>query len=294
MCCWYTCNGGTIRNSNGYAIWFSLVSSYTTRYLPSLKTMSVPTNEWETTSTIIQACDRQADGHHLGRSPYFTCSSRCVSAANHSDSTYKVHTQMHQWILPVEFHDDWQIIYFCLHCISQDLGVDSSTRGKQHLFLSVHFLSRCVHTRFWRWSKYTQGYTKAILQHSETLCDTLHLLFFFFWFWIHADSAPSTAGTSTGGGAVIRKPGSVWLQDTPAPLCTWALWSDIIWQFQNPNLNRWRQNSNTWHKNSNIWHTEIQNKWIFVPPKPSLFVWENLSAPSICHLPSTPLVLVKY
>jgi len=35
----------TIRSSNGYAIRFSLVTSRTTRYLPSLKTMSVPTDE---------------------------------------------------------------------------------------------------------------------------------------------------------------------------------------------------------------------------------------------------------
>jgi len=27
---------------------------------------------------------------------------------------------------------------------------------------------------------------------------------------------PSTAGTSTDGGAVIRKPGSAWLEGTPA------------------------------------------------------------------------------
>ena len=35
-------------------------------------------------------------------------------------------------------------------------------------------------------------------------------LIFFFWFWIHTPSAPSTAGASTDGGAVIRKPGSAW------------------------------------------------------------------------------------
>jgi len=40
--------------------------------------------------------------------------------------------------------------------------------------------------------------------------------FFFGGFWIHTASAPSTAGTSTGGGAVIRKPGSAWLKGTPA------------------------------------------------------------------------------
>ena len=28
---------------------------------------------------------------------------------------------------------------------------------------------------------------------------------FFFWFWIHTASAPSTAGMSTGRGAIIRK-----------------------------------------------------------------------------------------
>jgi len=31
-------------------------------------------------------------------------------------------------------------------------------------------------------------------------------LFFFFWFGIHTASVPSTAGTSTGGGAVLGKP----------------------------------------------------------------------------------------
>jgi len=40
--------------------------------------------------------------------------------------------------------------------------------------------------------------------------------FFFFWFWIHTASAPSTVGTHTDGGAVIRKPGSAWLEGTPA------------------------------------------------------------------------------
>jgi|AntRauMFilla1563_2_1112583.scaffolds.fasta_scaffold459274_1 hypothetical protein len=38
----------------------------------------------------------------------------------------------------------------------------------------------------------------------------------FFWFRIHTASAPGTAGTSTDGGAVIGKPGSVWLEGTPA------------------------------------------------------------------------------
>jgi len=41
-------------------------------------------------------------------------------------------------------------------------------------------------------------------------------VFIFFWFWIHTASAPSTAGTHTDGGAVIRKPGSAWLKGTPA------------------------------------------------------------------------------
>ena len=39
---------------------------------------------------------------------------------------------------------------------------------------------------------------------------------FSFWFWIHIASTPSTAGTHTDGGAVIRKPGSAWLEGTPA------------------------------------------------------------------------------
>jgi len=35
-------------------------------------------------------------------------------------------------------------------------------------------------------------------------------------FGIHTASAPITAGTHTDGGAVIRKPGSAWLEGTPA------------------------------------------------------------------------------
>jgi len=39
---------------------------------------------------------------------------------------------------------------------------------------------------------------------------------FYFWFWIHTASAPITSGTHTDEGAVIRKPGSAWLEGTPA------------------------------------------------------------------------------
>jgi len=42
------------------------------------------------------------------------------------------------------------------------------------------------------------------------------LFIFIFLFWIHRASALSTAGTSTGGCAVIRKPGSAWLKGSPA------------------------------------------------------------------------------
>ena len=41
-------------------------------------------------------------------------------------------------------------------------------------------------------------------------------LWFFFLVWIHTARAPSTAGTSTGRGAVKKKPGSAWLEGTPA------------------------------------------------------------------------------
>ena len=37
-----------------------------------------------------------------------------------------------------------------------------------------------------------------------------------FVFESHTASTPITAGTYTDGGAVIRKPGSAWLEDTPA------------------------------------------------------------------------------
>jgi len=40
--------------------------------------------------------------------------------------------------------------------------------------------------------------------------------FVFFWFSIHTTSTPITSRTHTDGGAVIRKPGSAWLEGTPA------------------------------------------------------------------------------
>ena len=40
--------------------------------------------------------------------------------------------------------------------------------------------------------------------------------FVFIGFWIHTASTPVTSGTYTDGGAVIRKPGSAWLEGTPA------------------------------------------------------------------------------
>ena len=39
---------------------------------------------------------------------------------------------------------------------------------------------------------------------------------FFFWFLNPQASAPSTSGTHTDEGAVIRQPGSTWLESTPA------------------------------------------------------------------------------
>jgi len=38
----------------------------------------------------------------------------------------------------------------------------------------------------------------------------------YFLVWNPQASAPITSGTHTGGGAVIRKPGSAWLEATPA------------------------------------------------------------------------------
>jgi len=37
-----------------------------------------------------------------------------------------------------------------------------------------------------------------------------------YFFGIHTASAPVTAGTHTDGDAEIRKPGSAWLEGTPA------------------------------------------------------------------------------
>jgi len=42
------------------------------------------------------------------------------------------------------------------------------------------------------------------------------LLLLLFGFEIHTASTPITSGTHTDGGAVIRKPGSAWLEGTPA------------------------------------------------------------------------------
>jgi len=39
---------------------------------------------------------------------------------------------------------------------------------------------------------------------------------FIFWVWNAQASAPITSETHTDGGAVIRKPGSAWLEGTPA------------------------------------------------------------------------------
>ena len=41
-------------------------------------------------------------------------------------------------------------------------------------------------------------------------------VFVFSWFWIHTASTPSTSGTHTDGGAVIRKARAAWLEGTPA------------------------------------------------------------------------------
>jgi len=44
------------------------------------------------------------------------------------------------------------------------------------------------------------------LQKYPTPPSYLTVTFFLFWFWIHTASMPSTAGTSTGGDAVLWKP----------------------------------------------------------------------------------------
>ena len=42
------------------------------------------------------------------------------------------------------------------------------------------------------------------------------IIIILFYFGIHTASAPITSGTHTDGGAVIRQPGSAWLEGTPA------------------------------------------------------------------------------
>ena len=53
------------------------------------------------------------------------------------------------------------------------------------------------------------------LARNATLVHAEHSIFF-FGVLIHTASAPSTAGTSTDGGAVISKPGSAWLEGNPS------------------------------------------------------------------------------
>jgi len=52
---------------------------------------------------------------------------------------------------------------------------------------------------------------------------------FFFWFWIHTAGETSTAETHTDEGAVMRKPGSVWLEDTPAISVIIYLFFEVFW-----------------------------------------------------------------
>ena len=49
---------------------------------------------------------------------------------------------------------------------------------------------------------------------------------FFFWFGIHTASTPITSGAYIDGGAVIRKPGSAWLEGTPTihVTCLYISW----------------------------------------------------------------------
>jgi len=63
---------------------------------------------------------------------------------------------------------------------------------------------------------FTFYYTRVRPRFLHSRAGTPAIDFFFPWFWIRTASAPSTAGTSTGGGAVVRKPGSTWLEGTPA------------------------------------------------------------------------------
>ena len=44
----------------------------------------------------------------------------------------------------------------------------------------------------------------------------MFIIFFLVWFGIHTASETSTAETHPDGGSVIRKPGSAWLEGTPA------------------------------------------------------------------------------
>jgi len=62
---------------------------------------------------------------------------------------------------------------------------------------------------------------------NQTLCRTEWVFFCFcFWFWIHTASTPIASGTHTDGGAVIRKPGSAWLDALPqlVLLLCFVLW----------------------------------------------------------------------
>jgi len=86
---------------------------------------------------------------------------------------------------------------------------------------SVQF--HCVCFRYSTVSKKETIYTRChlnwyIFQVISSLLQVscLIVIFDLAWFWIHTVSAPITSGTHTDGGAVIRKPGSTWVEGTPA------------------------------------------------------------------------------
>ena len=121
-----------------------------------------------------------------------------------------------------------QFIFLCNHCASESMEVSRSaeklSNGRQNLRSRLKpspFLSRSSKWRLRDDKSHDAESRNRECQLRRRSCDERAFsidafLFIYFWFWIHTASAPSTARTSTGGGAEIRKPWSATFEGTPA------------------------------------------------------------------------------
>jgi len=61
----------------------------------------------------------------------------------------------------------------------------------------------------------------------------VYIYIYIYIFGIHTASTPITSGTHTDGGAVTRKPGSAWLEGTPAKNIIFMFFTQICKQKMN-------------------------------------------------------------